>query len=257
MAIGDDCCIPDGDRCGPLQSLTGGAFCSQSGALQLQKLNNLYRQVVSVHQWVTEDLYDLRNGSLRLRAQPVDHQREPAMSNIRPLLGPQMPRLRRYARTLTKDLLRAEDLVQSCLLRALEKEHLWEPGTDLRAWLFTIMHNQYVNDIRRLVREGSVLSIDDVGESLPAIPTIEASLELGDAAQAIAGLPRDQREVIILAGREGERYEEMARSLGVPIGTVRSRLSRGRSRLRELMGAGVADASYARRRGRVPLRRAA
>jgi RNA polymerase sigma-70 factor (ECF subfamily) len=160
------------------------------------------------------------------------------MSEFGDLLKPQIPCLRRYARTLTKDLSRAEDLLQSCLVRALEKQHLWEPGTDLRAWLFTIMHNQHVNDIRRLMREGIVVSIEDAGANLLAVTKIEASLELNEATQAIADLPRDQREVVILAGRDGERYEEMAATLGVPIGTIRSRLSRGRTRLRELMDIG-------------------
>ena len=75
------------------------------------------------------------------------------MSNIRHLLGRQMPRLSRYAKTLTRDRARAEDLLQSCLVRALEKEHLWEPGTDLRAWLFTIMHNLHVNQLALARRE--------------------------------------------------------------------------------------------------------
>jgi RNA polymerase sigma-70 factor, ECF subfamily len=160
------------------------------------------------------------------------------MSNIAQLLEPQIPRLRRYARTLTKDLSRAEDLLQNCLVRALAKEHLWEPGTDLRAWLFTILHNQHVNDVRRLVREGNVVSIEDGTPNLAAAPTVEASLDLGDVEQAIATLPQEQREVILLAGHEGMRYEEMAETLGVPIGTVRSRLSRARTRLRELTGLG-------------------
>jgi RNA polymerase sigma-70 factor (ECF subfamily) len=90
------------------------------------------------------------------------------MSNIGDLLTPQIPRLRRYARSLTRDLSRAEDLLQSCLVRALEKGHLWEPGTDLRAWLFTIMHNQHVNDIRRRVREGSPVPIEKMDTDLHA-----------------------------------------------------------------------------------------
>ena len=180
------------------------------------------------------------------------------MSNIRHLLGRQMPRLSRYATTLTRDRARAEDLLQSCLVRALEKEHLWEPGTDLRAWLFTIMHNQHVNDIRRLVREGSPVSIEDSAAGLCAGPGVETSLELNDAEQAIAGLPRDQRQVIVLACREGQRYEDMARVLGVPVGTVRSRLSRARARLREVMSADDAGAhALPRSSSKIPLRRAA
>jgi RNA polymerase sigma-70 factor, ECF subfamily len=158
------------------------------------------------------------------------------MSNIADLLGPQIPRLRRYARTLTKDLSRSEDLLQSCLLRALEKGNLWEPGTDLRAWLFTILHNQHVNEIRRQVRENAVVPIDAVAANLSAVASTEAALELQETEQAIADLPRDQREVIILAGHEGQCYEEMSKRLGVPVGTIRSRLSRGRTRLRQLIG---------------------
>src|ERR687886_726788 len=72
-----------------------------------------------------------------------------------------IPRLRRYARALTRDVTRADDLVQACLERAVAKQHLWEPGTDLRAWLFTILHNQHVNEVRRSVREGSNVAIDE------------------------------------------------------------------------------------------------
>jgi RNA polymerase sigma-70 factor, ECF subfamily len=176
------------------------------------------------------------------------------MSNIAPLLEPQLPRLRRYARSLTQDVARADDLVQSCLVRALAKEHLWEPGTDLRAWLFTILHNQHVNEVRRLVREGIVVSVEDVASNLAADPSAGAALELRDLEQAIALLPREQREVILLAGREGKRYEEIAATLGVPVGTVRSRLSRARARLRELMGI---DEPAAARRALTTLQQAA
>ena len=85
------------------------------------------------------------------------------MSDFARLLQSEIPRLRRYARALTRDAARADDLVQSCLVRAIAKEHLWQPGTDLRAWLFTILHNQHVNDVRRSVREGvSVATLDDM-----------------------------------------------------------------------------------------------
>ena len=77
------------------------------------------------------------------------------MNDFARLLEAEIPRLRRYARALTRDVARADDLVQSCLTRAVAKQHLWQPGTDLRAWLFTILHNQHVNDVRRSVREGS------------------------------------------------------------------------------------------------------
>lgn len=188
------------------------------------------------------------------------HEGTRLMSNIANLLAPQIRALQRYARSLTRDGSRAEDLLQDCLARALEKQHLWEPGTDLRAWLFTIMHNQHVNDVRRLVREGAVVPIEEVAGYLPERATMEATVELGDAALAMTELPHDQRQVIVLAGREGQRYEEMARVLKVPIGTVRSRLSRGRARLRELMdgpGRIGRKANIARKVGQLPLRRVA
>src|SRR5262245_16010754 len=141
------------------------------------------------------------------------------MSDIGPLLKPLLPRLRRYARSLTRDRSRAEDLLQNCLVRALEKEHLWVPGTDVRAWLFTIMHNQHVNEIRRLVREGSAVPIEDADGDLRAGTKIDALLQLGDAELVMARLPRDQREVIILAG-EGKDYEEMDGVRGVTTGRV-------------------------------------
>ena len=210
---------------------------------------------MSIHQRVTMETY-VGSTERPRSSRPEHHMRKRVMSNIAQLLEPQIPRLRRYARTLTKDVSRADDLVQSCLVRALAKEHLWEPGTDLRAWLFTILHNQHVNDVRRLVREGIVVSIDDVTSRLSASPTVEASLDLSDVEQAIASLPRDQREVILLAGREGMRYEEMAEALGVPVGTVRSRLSRARSRLRELMGIGETAATLSWQ-NQAPMRQAA
>ena len=157
------------------------------------------------------------------------------MNDFAPLLEAQIPRLRRYARALTRDVSRADDLVQSCLTRAVAKQHLWQPGTDLRAWLFTILHNQYVNDVRRLVREGNTVELGEAPQltvQSNAIP----SLELRDLERAIHKLPEEQRSVILLVGLEGMRYEEVAAVLDVPVGTVRSRLSRGRDQLRRLMG---------------------
>jgi RNA polymerase sigma-70 factor (ECF subfamily) len=157
------------------------------------------------------------------------------MSNFAQLLETEIPRLRRYARALTRDGSRADDLVQSCLVRAVAKEHLWQPGSDLRAWLFTILHNQHVNDVRRSVREGVTVAVEDVAPVLTVASNAAASLQLRDLERAMARLPEEQRQVILLVGLEGMRYEEVAKILGIPIGTVRSRLSRGREMLRELM----------------------
>ncbi len=157
------------------------------------------------------------------------------MSDFARLLQTEIPRLRRYARALTRDAARADDLVQSCLVRAIAKEHLWEPGTDLRAWLFTILHNQNVNDVRRSVREGVAVAVEDVAAVLTAPPRAGACLQLRDLERAIRLLPEEQRQVILLVGLEGMRYEEVAAVLDIPIGTVRSRLSRGREMLRRSM----------------------
>jgi RNA polymerase sigma-70 factor (ECF subfamily) len=157
------------------------------------------------------------------------------MDGFADLLEHEIPRLRRYARALTRDATRADDLVQSCLIRALEKSHLWQPGTDLRAWLFTILHNQHVNDVRRAVREGINVPVEDVAPVLTVPSTQGASLQLRDLDRAMARLPEEQRQVLLLVGLEGMRYEEVAIVLDVPVGTVRSRLSRGRDMLRHLM----------------------
>jgi len=148
----------------------------------------------------------------------------------------EIPRLRRYARALARDVAAADDLVQDCLTRALGKLHLWQEGTDLRAWLFTILHNQYVNQVRRAVREGSATGLSETEPMLTRAPHQGKRLELRDLERAIAKLPEEQRAVILLVGLEGMRYEEVAEVLDVPVGTVRSRLSRGREALRRLMG---------------------
>jgi RNA polymerase sigma-70 factor, ECF subfamily len=158
-----------------------------------------------------------------------------SMTDFAPRLAAEIPRLRRYARALARDASRADDLVQSCLERAVAKEHLWQPGTDLRAWLFTILHNQYVNDIRRSVREGTNIALEDAAPVLTVASNAAAALQLRDLERALRVLPEEQRQVIFLVGLEGMRYEEVAAILGIPIGTVRSRLSRGRDMLRRLM----------------------
>src|SRR6266436_1208095 len=160
------------------------------------------------------------------------------MSDFARLLETEIPRLRRYARALTRDVTRADDLVQSCLTRAIAKQHLWQPGTDLRAWLFTILHNQHVNDVRRSVHEGIHVAVEEMAPVLIAHPNALAVLQLRDLEAAIAKLPQEQRQVIPLVGLEGMRYEEVALILGIPVGTVRSRLSRGREQLRRLMDMG-------------------
>ena len=157
------------------------------------------------------------------------------MSQFHSLLEVEIPRLRRYARALVRDADRADDLVQDTLMRALAKQHLWEPGTNLRAWLFTLMHNQHVNNVRRPAREAVQLDVEEMSGALIATTDSTGSCQLRELENALARLRPEEREVILLVGLEGMRYDETARILGIPIGTVRSRLFRGREALRKLL----------------------
>lgn len=157
------------------------------------------------------------------------------MDHFGDLLEAEIPRLRRYARVLTRDGSRTDDLVQNCLLLALTKYHLWQPGTNLRAWLFTILHNQHVNDIRKAKREGLTVPIEEVAPRLRQAPRQEGALQLRDLDRAIWQLPEGHRTALLLVGLEAMSYEDAARVLDIPVGTLRSRLFRGREMLRELL----------------------
>jgi len=154
------------------------------------------------------------------------------MTDIHQRIEAEIPRLRRYARALTRDVIAADDLVQDCLTRAVGKLHLWREGSDLRAWLSTILHNQHVNQIRRAVREGICVPLSEIEPLLTHAPEQEQRRELRDLHRALTRLPKDQRTAVLQIGLEGARYEDVAASIGVPVGTVRSRLSRGRAALR-------------------------
>jgi RNA polymerase sigma-70 factor (ECF subfamily) len=154
------------------------------------------------------------------------------MSHFNELLEREIPRLRRYAHALMRNATDADDLVQETLLRALSKSHLWQEGSDLRAWLFTIMHNSRVNDVRRAVRTGISASEDELGR-IGVSGGQHERISLGEVQAAIDRLPEEQRATILLVGLEGLDYEEAAAVLGIPLGTVRSRLSRARAQLRE------------------------
>lgn len=144
----------------------------------------------------------------------------------------EIPRLRRYARYLTRDIDQADDLVQDCLTRAIAKIHTWQPGTNLRAWLFVILRNAHISEVRRCIRMpfGTSTAEDDL--RLVISGGQEASLELLEVREALDELSMEHREVLHLVAVEGLKYEEAADVLGVPVGTIRSRLSRARSALR-------------------------
>jgi RNA polymerase sigma-70 factor (ECF subfamily) len=151
----------------------------------------------------------------------------------------ELPRLRRYARALVGDRAGADDLVQDTLERAWARAGQWRPGSDLRAWLFGIMHNLRIDQLRR---SGPVpLSLDEEEHDVPTRATQGDALEVMALDRALAGLPEEQRAVLLLVAVEEMSYADIAAALGIPVGTVMSRLSRGRERLRlALEGRGAA-----------------
>lgn len=154
------------------------------------------------------------------------------------LIVEQIPRLRRYARALTGDAAQADDLVQDCLERAWNKFHLWRRGSNMRAWLFTIMHNVPVNGRRRGNGRPTVVSLADWTDDRGVGPSQEKALEVKGICGAIGQLSEGQCQVVLLVGLEELSYQQVARILDIPIGTVMSRLSRGRERLRQLITTG-------------------
>jgi RNA polymerase sigma-70 factor (ECF subfamily) len=149
-----------------------------------------------------------------------------------------IPRLRRYARALVGDRATADDLVQDTLERAWAKLHLYRRGTDLRAWLFTVMHNVHVNRVR------ATRATEPLQDEMPELAQRAAqgdALLVRDLDRAIGRLPPEQRAVLLLVTLEEMSYEQVAGTMGIPIGTVMSRLSRAREKLRAMMlGQGAA-----------------
>jgi RNA polymerase sigma-70 factor, ECF subfamily len=140
------------------------------------------------------------------------------MNDFGRLLEKEIPRLRGYAFALARNMSRADDLVQDTLVRAIAKQHCSQWGTNLRAWLFTIMHNQNVNGVRSLVREGIAVDFDGTWPGPTTASDPAAGLSLRDLDRALAQISEEQREVILLIGLEGISYEEAATILDVPIG---------------------------------------
>ncbi len=155
----------------------------------------------------------------------------------------ELPRLRRYARALIGDRAAADDLVQDTLERAWSRSGQWRAGNELRTWLFAIMHNLRIDQLRK--QPPPLQPIDDEHGELPTRATQSDGIELADLAAALGQLPEEQRAVLLLVGVEEMSYAEVASSLGIPAGTVMSRLARGRERLRALMN-GVTSAKHLR-----------
>ncbi|KQR78973.1 RNA polymerase subunit sigma-24 [Burkholderia sp. Leaf177] len=176
--------------------------------------------------------------------------------DVRDQLMDHVPRLRRYSRALIRNHDLADDLVQDTLQRALQRLEQFERDTDLRAWLFTIMHNLFANQQRHASMHAVHMSVDDDGvpETGFAVSSIAIAanqthrLEVRDLDAALQMLSIEQRQVVLLVGLEEMSYTDAAFALNIPVGTVMSRLSRGRERLRELMMGGSVGHDVAKAR---------
>jgi len=162
-------------------------------------------------------------------------------------IADEIPHLRRYARALLRDSEEADDLVQDCIERALAQIHQWRDRTSPRQWLFTIMHNLYVDEVRKHQRRasGPALTVID-GDDLASEPRQLAHLETMDVLAALHALPDERRAALVLVGVEGFNYRDAAAILGVPVGTLMSRLARGREQLRATLNDDARPASNIR-----------
>jgi RNA polymerase sigma-70 factor, ECF subfamily len=148
----------------------------------------------------------------------------------------ELPYLRRFARGLCGDMALADDLVQDCVERALLKSHLYDPARPLRAWLYAVLRNIYVSNWRRNAKHKGVKDLDDLQGSEGSVqPEQEHSFSVALIADALDTLPTLQREVLILVSLEEMSYQQAAEIIGVPIGTIMSRLSRARAHLQNIL----------------------
>jgi RNA polymerase sigma-70 factor (ECF subfamily) len=169
-----------------------------------------------------------------------------------------LPHLRAFARSLTGDRDRADDLVQDAVLRALSASEQYTPGTNFKAWIFTILRNLYFNEFRRNRALMRPLEAADL-EIHATAPSQQAGLEFDDFRRAFRMLPPEQREALVLVGADGFRYEEAAAICGCPVGTIKSRVARARGEIERLLGSGgrPTSANQEEASSALPKRRAA
>jgi RNA polymerase sigma factor (sigma-70 family) len=166
------------------------------------------------------------------------------MNDMLRIIEPMIPSLRRYARALVRNHTTADDLVQDCLERAISRWHQRRNGEDARPWMFTILHNLAVNQFRKTAARGAHISIDEADQNALGLEAVqEQKLLYRDVMQRLAGLPDEQRSLILLIAVEDLSYADAARVLGIPVGTVMSRLSRARERLQQEVEGGTNAAS--------------
>lgn len=171
---------------------------------------------------------------------PASNRSPGADAEMRTLLLGALPALRAFAYSLTYDLDRSDDLVQDTLVRAWTKADSFQRGTNLTAWLFTILRNLFYSELRKRKRE-----VEDgdgaLAAKLTSLPEQEVRLELREFQEALDLLPFSQREALVLVGAQSFTYEEAAEICGVAVGTVKSRVSRARLRLTEILGTKAGD----------------
>lgn len=148
-----------------------------------------------------------------------------------------LPRLRRFARSLTRDAADADDLCQVALERALKARDQWQEGTRLDAWMYRIIRNSWIDEVRARTRRSQTFVHEDAGLSVGMEGDADIVMEMRDVSRAMCELPPEQREVIALVLVEGLAYREAADILEIPIGTLTSRLTRGRQALAQRLAA--------------------
>ena len=168
------------------------------------------------------------------------------MNRFENLLVEEIPSLRRYAWALSGDPNQVDDLVQECLARAISRRKLWISQKGIRPWLFTILHNIYVNAVRRAGNAPIVDSIQDYENSAISATNADTMCTISDFERSLNQLSLDQREALLLVGLEQLSYREASKVAGVPVGTIMSRLSRAREQLRKSLNGETKVASIRR-----------
>ncbi len=161
------------------------------------------------------------------------------MTDIRHMIPEHIPHLRRRALQLSWNEADADDLVNDCIVKAIEKSHLWRPGSNLRAWLSVILRNLFISRYRQQAVRPTLVEFEESTSTLRSEPRQEKAMEVSALQSAMNNLPRDQRGVVSLVCLQGLSYQEAADQVGVPIGTIRSRLSRARQALEAEMESGA------------------
>jgi RNA polymerase sigma-70 factor (ECF subfamily) len=177
-----------------------------------------------------------------------------ALPDLRATMLASVPNLRAFAISLSGNADRANDLVQETLLKAWAHRDSFEPGTNMQAWLFTILRNQFRSEYRKRRRE--VEDADGVHASTLTAPEAQTShIEMEEMKRALDQLPSDQREALILVGASGFSYEEASQICGCAVGTIKSRVNRARMRLAELLTLDVAPGDTSEPGGQMPASR--